>query len=162
MWILHLQSRHFAQGKMIPNASGEIMCLPAFNQMYHLIYSQNIHLVSIAGLPAKLTATLAPARVMLEKESKRKRHRDTTDDNDDPSKRRGQEEFPWNHKLKEALAEPLKQAKFPGLAQIKKFCGLAPGHLVISDGKSNDCRHYFILGHCRYGKTCKIYARNGV
>ena len=157
MWILHLQSRHFAQGKMVPDTSGNIVCLPAFSQMYHSICSENIHLVSIAGLPAKLTPTTKPAQVTPEKDLKRKRGKGANNDEEEAEpKRREKEEHPWNPKLKEALAGPLKQAKFPGLAQIKKFCGLAAGDMVIPNGKNDDCRHYFILGSCRFGKACKF------
>ena len=57
LWILHLQSRQFAQGHMIPNASGVVTVLPAFANMYNVICSSAIHQVSVAGLAAKLTSS---------------------------------------------------------------------------------------------------------
>lgn len=151
LWILHLQSRHFAQGKMVPDAAGDDICLPAFSQMYHSICSSNVHLVSVAGLPSKLTSAPPP--------DKKKRQQPTGEDDADTSptkKQKKQEEQQWHPRLKAALAEPLRIARSPGINQIKGYCGLADGDPVLPDCSARDCRHYLLLGCCRYGATCKF------
>ena len=151
LWILHLQSRHFAQGKMVPDAAGNDTCLPAFAQMYHSICSSNIHLVSVAGLPSKLTLLPSVGK------TKRKIEGDAGDDEAPrESKKKKQEEQQWNGKLKAALAEPLCVARSPGLLQIKQYCGLADGDPILPNTAAKDCRHYLLLGCCRYGATCKF------
>lgn len=62
LWIIHLQSRHFVQGKMVTDVADNDACLPAFSQMYHSICLSNIHLVSVAGLPSKLTSSPPPSK----------------------------------------------------------------------------------------------------
>ena len=56
LWIIHLQARHFAQGKMNP-ANPSKMCLPSFQLMFNQICSTAVHVVSITGLPARLDNT---------------------------------------------------------------------------------------------------------
>lgn len=54
LWIIHLQARHFAQGKMYKNSlEGEFV--PEFQFMYNHILSRAIHLISHAGLPKTLS-----------------------------------------------------------------------------------------------------------
>ena len=152
LWILHLQSRHFAQGKMVPDESGNEVCLRAFEQMYHSICSANIHLVSVAGLPRKLTSPPPSDK------EKRKTPPPKPDEDADatPKKKKKQDEQPWNAALKAALEAPLRVARSPGLSQIKTYCGLADGDPILPNTSSKDCRHYLLLGCCRYGAACRF------
>ena len=151
LWILHLQSRHFAHGKMVPVDGGAETCLPAFEQMYHSICSSNIHLVSVAGLPTKLTSTLPP-----EKGKRPAADGKGDEDAGTAKKKKKQEDKAWNAKLKAALEEPLRVARSPGLQQIKTYCGLTEGDPVLPNTSARDCRHYLLLGCCRYGSSCKF------
>ena len=152
LWIIHLQSRHFAQGGLIPDATGTETCTPAFAQMFHSICLSNIHLVIVAGLPHKLSST-----PLLDKpKQKVDNNKDAEGAKENTSKRKKKEELPWNALLKAALAEPLWVARAPGLLQIKTYCGLAAGDPVLPNTSSSDCRHYLLLGCCRYGSSCKF------
>ena len=136
---------------MIPNASGVGTVLPAFANMYNAICSTAIHQVSVAGLLAKLTSSppkKSPEDKVLPPVKKRRLHEDSSD---------RQESKPWNPLLKAALEGPMKLAKNPGLNQIKAFCGLSPGDPVIPNCGEKDCRHFFILNKCKFGKKCKFH-----
>ena len=115
LWIVHLHSRHYAQGKMVLNAAKQVECLPAFSQMYNSICSANIHTVSVAGLPAKLNI-IEPPKVVTPDKRKEPEQPEDLDENKSKKKRKKQKELPWNKKLKSALAGPLKTAKNPGFS----------------------------------------------
>lgn len=153
LWILHLQSRHFAHRKMVMDASGVDICLPAFSQMYHSICSSNVHLVSVAGLPSQLMS--APTNKGKRTGTEAQPGAEEVD-NPTKKKKRHQEEKPWNAKLKAALTEPLCLSRSPGLSQIKTYCGLAAGDNILPNTTPTDCRHYLLLGCCRYEPSCRF------
>jgi hypothetical protein len=123
--------------------------------MYHSICSSNIHLVSVAGLPSKLTSSNTSNK------NKRATATETDNDNTTPVKKKKkqeekQEEKPWNAKLKAALEEPLRIARSPGLMQLKTYCGIAEGDHILPNTSAKDCRYYLLLGCCHYGASCKF------
>ena len=155
LWIIHLQARHFAQGKMDP-AHTSSMCLPAFQLMYNQICSTAVHVVSIAGLPAKLEASnTPPTKKGNLDETGHKQHTDN-----DTKKHKGNEkekvEKPWNATLKAALEGPLKQAGNPSLKDIARHCNLLRDDIIIPNTAKEDCRQWLLFGKCRYGKKCRF------
>ena len=123
--------------------------------MFHSICSSNIHLVSVAGLPLKLTPTL---HNIVTPEKEKRKEPDATGSEEEPNgkKQRTQKEHPWHPKLKVCLTEPLKVAKSPGIGQIKAYCGLAADDPILPNTSATDCRHYLLVGCCRYGTSCKF------
>ena len=153
LWIIHLQARHFAQGKMIgPDLQA---CLPAFTLMYNQVCASALHMVAIAGLPARLlpsTATKPPPATQQPPPTIDKPPPKRLKPNDrEPPK----QEKPWNAKLKAALSGPMERAGNPRLFQIMKFCGIPKGDPVIPNTAPEDCRHYLIWGKCHHGTSCK-------
>lgn len=152
LWIIHLQSRHFAQGKMDHNYPAT-MCLPAFKLMYNQICSAAVHVVSIAGLPAKLEGGQTQSN---------KRKLDTTDpspvpaDQDSKKSKPSKEkhEQPWNQKLRTALEGPMKLAGHPSLKDIARHCNLLRDNTIIPDTNKDDCRQWMLFGKCCFGKKC--------
>ena len=149
LWILHLQARHFAQGKMTPNTAGEVDVLLVFNMMYNHICALAIHMVSVAGLPLQLDKEKGPTKrkgtdflAEINAESKKQKHEENSK--------------PWNKLLQQALEGPLKVAKNPGLTQIKQYCGLAQGDPIVPDVSQDECRHFLLLGRCQFGKKCRF------
>ena len=59
-------------------------------------------------------------------------------------------------KAEEALTEPLRVSQSPGPSQIKTYCGLAAGDNILPNTTPTDCRHYLLLGCCRYGPSCRF------
>ena len=129
LWVIHLQASHFAQGKMDPR-SPTTMCLPAFKLMYNQICSTAVHMVSIAGLPAKLEYTPTP-------DLKRKHEPKPLDpEAGQPDQKKGKpskekKEAPWNTLLKDALENPLKVAGNPSLKAIARHCNLLRDDMII-------------------------------
>lgn len=151
LWIVHLQSRHYAQGKMYPNnPEGEL--LPAFEFMINEIQAGKIHQVSHAGVPAPLLANSI---------DKRKGDKDPLDNRDPkklkltPGSEKDKVQAPWNEKLKKLLAAPLRKANNPSLKQICRYCKLPENDPVVK-AETNQCRAYLLFGKCRFGKTCRF------
>ena len=158
LWIIHKQSRHFAQAKM---SSSDLpsSCLPEFQMMYNMILANAIHRVSVAGLPLQLEQTTHPVDAL--------KHGNTTgsggpgsktteDKPEGPAKKKVkvQQERPWHPKLKAALAGPMRQAGFPSLRLIANFCGLAKDDTIVPDSAPDECRQNIMFGRCRYGNKC--------
>ena len=154
LWIIHLQARHFAQGKMKCERPYD-MCLPAFGLMFNQICSTAIHTVSVAGLPAKFelpTGSLSkknanppPEKPYHEPPTKIPRLTPTI-----------KNEGPWHPKLKAALAGPLKVAGYPTLRDIARHCQLLRDDNVVPNVNRDTCRAWILFGQCRYGKKCRF------
>ena len=140
---------------MLADTTSSKGCLPAFSQMFHSICSSNIHLVSVAGLPLKLTPN-SPNFVTPDKDKRKALAAQGTEEEPIDKRRKLQTEHPWHPKLKRLLTEPLKVAKSPGIGQLKTYCGLAAGDPILPNTSATDCRHYLLLGCCRYGSACKF------
>ena len=155
LWIIHLQARHFAQGKMCVEKGTSSMCIPAFQLMYNQICSTAVHMVSITGLPAMLETSDGGKgkRKYTETEDKEKVEQDK------PKKQRVKAEkveAPWNSLLKAKLEQPLKTAGNPSLKEIARYCNLLRDDTIIPDTKKDDCRQWMLFGKCRYGKKCRF------
>ena len=154
LWIIHLQARHFAQGKMKIERPYD-MCLPAFGLMYNQICSTAIHKVSVAGLPAKFESIHNPPtkKNLLPPTSK--------PDHEPPQKIPKLSQIPkqegaWHPKLKAALSGPLKIAGYPTLRDIARHCQLLRDDNVVPNVGRDTCRAWILFGQCRYGKKCRF------
>lgn len=172
-WIIHLQCRHFAQGKMRPGLP-ELELLPAFSYMFNLICSGQIHVVTFAALPARLlkpSTSLSSKRKLgeglgdtmgdalderLAKLLKREKDMEKKLGNKDVDHSNDRTRDPWNSILEAKLLPALKQAKFPSLGRICKYCNISQER-VMSNMKKGDCRNFIVLGRCKWGpKRCKM------
>ena len=151
LWIIHLQTRHFAQGKMDVN-SPTTMCLPAFSMMFNQISASAIHTVSIAGLPAKLDQPAKGNTKGLPTLPGQPPEKRTKPNVPTPPKTEG----PWNTLLKSKLEQPMRIAGNPSLKEIARYCNLLREDTVIKNTKPGECRNYMIFGSCTYGKKCRL------
>lgn len=167
-WVVHLQARYFAQGKMYAeNPEGEY--LPAFTRVFHLLKSGAIHQISIATLPAALQNPPGKRKgdeieglrgahldslMRIEKKLKTLEGGKTTDNETGKEKRVD----PWNTKLKEKLEAPLTVAAYPTLTQICTYCGLTKEDTLIPNASKRICKSWLVLGKCRY-PNCKLLHR---
>ena len=157
LWIIHLQARAFAQGAMTPISATEARCLPAFSMMYNQCCATAIHTISVAGLPATLEHKKRPASPSPSPTGDDKPKRPKASKDEDKAKRPALPSGdPWHPLLKEKLGPALKTAKFPGISQIKEYCGLPQTDPVLPDAKAGDCRHYILLGSCKHRGACKF------
>ena len=54
------------------------------------------------------------------------------------------------------IGSSAKIAKYPGISQIKEYCGLSQSDKICPNVKATDYRHYLILGSCKHGATCEF------
>lgn len=177
-WCTHLQSRHYAHGKMhLEHPGGEL--LPEFKWMYNMVCSGQVHNVSIATLPRQLQRATGPkppeggtggntpqeTTSLLGKRSFR--GEDISDERlakllkleeqeknrNNPSKIRE----PWNSELKAQLADPLKRAKYPSLHRITQYCKLTSQDTLVPNVDRKTCRNFLVLGKCRWGPKCTMH-----
>lgn len=179
LWIIHLQARHYAHGRMHIEYQGGAL-LPCFKHMYNMVLAGQLHLVSIASLPGQLlkspTAGKPPGgnrgggggdpgtkngngkRVFAGEEISEERlakllkleEREKT--RTTPGKVREQ----WNQALKDKLAEPLKIAKYPSLHRICQYCKLTSQDTLAPGIDRKTCRNFLVLGKCRWGNNCTM------
>ena len=90
---------------MITDTTGNSSCLPAFAQMYHSIWSSNIHLVSVAGL--QLNITYSAITVVATEKGKHKELEEVTSKGETSlkKKKKEQSEKQWNPNLEASLSE---------------------------------------------------------
>lgn len=164
-WIIHLQSRHYAQGKMYKDSPYQEL-LPEFERLLNLLLARAVHQVSHATVPLQLI----PA-------GKRKRlfnvdsDDESTDDEEPPNKyrkngkgkrgggggnRKKKKEEEWHPTLKEKLGPALKTAEYPGLKDICKFCKLNKDDKIVTESNKKVCRAYLMFGRCKFGKRCNL------
>jgi hypothetical protein len=148
LWIIHLQARHFAQGKMDP-ANPLTMCLPAFSLMYNQIASAAIHTVSVAGLPARLDVNKKPHPHVPP-------NRPTPPDKKPRLTPNNKVEGPWNPLLEAKLAQPMRVAGNPNLHEIARYCNLLREDNIVTNTKPGECRNYLMFGTCKFGKACRL------
>lgn len=176
-WVVHLQCRHFAQGKMDPTEPDKNReLIPAFQMLLQQVMAGHLHCVTYTAVPARLytpstssaekrkldelgvaagglTEQVAKLR-KLEKEltDKLKNIGGKTGENYDKTRTRD----PWSPMLEEKLLPALKEANFPSLGRICKFVNINQDRVLPSLEKGS-CRNFCILGRCRWGpKRCKM------
>ena len=159
LWIILLQSRWYAQGKMV----GDNACLGEFTHMVNLIKAKNC---------AGITHDEAPSKLLMHPEKGTKQlaavpggggstggQAPATDDSTVPPKPKKQ---CLNHLHSKELEEFFKDANAaagnPLLKRICEYYGITAEQLV-PDLANNDCRNFLVTGRCMFGPACKFYHR---
>jgi len=153
LWIILLQSRRYAQGKMV----GENACLGEFTNMVNLIKAKNCETITHVEVPTDL---LSPTGKKRKEQSHQKDSATTNNDvtgGDAPKKKVKTAAImaPYNAELKDFFEQPLKDAGYPGLNRICKFSGLEQNQLLPTLDKKT-CRSYLIMGKCMWKHDCKF------
>ena len=144
LWTILLQSRRFAQGKMV----GDDACLGEFTNTLTLLRAKS-GIILHAEVPAELVGQAQP----------QKRKSSEFSGADLPSKYRrpdptSNHTTPWHPKLKKALETPLRDAGYPPLGKICQMCGLNQA-LLVPDMDETVCRYHLVLGQCKSPHACK-------
>jgi len=156
LWIILLQARRFAQGKM----DGNDGCLGQFVNLRNLIRAKNCGTLDHPEVPSELAITATPAPKSLEK----RKPGAAAEGNytDSPQKKMkagtGRVVEPFNQDIKTLLEQPRRDAGYPRFTVMCEFCGITEKKLVT--GLTNkDCRQFFLTGSCMYGKACRLHHR---
>ena len=155
LWIILLQSRWFAQGKMV----GTNACLGEFTNMVNLIKAKNC---------AGITHDEVPSKLLLHHQAGSKRTAADTDtrqggnppadDTSTTSKKRQRLNHPHSKELAEFFKDADTAAGTPSLKRICEYCGITPEQLVPDLGP-DDCRNHLVTGRCMFGSACKFHHR---
>ena len=145
LWIILLQSRRYAQGKM----EGENACLGEFTNMVNLIKAKNCETITHVEVPTDL---LSPTGKKRKEQSHQKGpvtpHTEVSGGDAPKKKAKTATNMPqYNAELKDFFEQPLKDAGYPGLNRICKFSGLEQNQLLPTLDKKT-CRSYLIMGKC--------------
>jgi hypothetical protein len=153
LWIILLQSRRFATGKMVGNNG----CLGEFNHMMDLLKAKNCGSISHAEVPSELVhgttqVQHSPKRKIIVPEStpeevhtKKGKQTDRVDE-------------PFNEALKTLLAQARKDAGYPKTYEICSYCGITEAQL-FPFLVQKDCRQFYMTGTCMKGKGCRLNHR---
>ena len=151
LWIILLQARRFAQGKMI----GETPCLGEFIHMSNLVKAKSYEMISHIEVPTDL---LRPSK----KRSGAAKTVDTTNKtvtDADPFPKKGKatpQIQPYSQELKKIFDQPMKDANYPGINRICEYCAVSKEAIIPNMGR-DDCIQYLLTGNCKYGKQCKFH-----
>ena len=151
LWIILLQARRFAQGKMI----GETPCLGEFIHMSNLVKAKSCEMISHIEVPTDL---LRPSK----KRSGAAKTVDTTnttvtDADTFPKKGKATPQIqPYSQELKKIFDQPMKDANYPGINRICEYCAVSKEAIIPNMGR-DDCIQYLLTGNCKYGKQCKFH-----
>jgi hypothetical protein len=151
LWIILLQARRFAQGKMI----GETPCLGEFIHMSNLVKAKSCEMISHIEVPTDL---LRPSK----KRSGAAKTVDTTNTtvkDADPFPKKGKatpQIQPYSQELKKIFDQPMKDANYPGINRICEYCAVSKEAIIPNMGR-DDCIQYLLTGNCKYGKQCKFH-----
>ena len=151
LWIILLQARRFANGKMIGNES----CLGEFTEMVRAINAKNCENISHVEVPTDL---LEPSRKRKVDVLDTRGGGHTMEKDENTGKKRNNGDrivHPYSTDLEEFFKQPLKDAGNPGLSKICDYCGITRQQL-LPELTSKDCQQYLVMGHCMFGKTCKF------
>jgi hypothetical protein len=151
LWIILLQARRFAQGKMI----GETPCLGEFIHMSNLVKAKSCEMISHIEVPTDL---LRPSK----KRSGAAKTVDTTNKtvtDADPFPKKGKatpQIQPYSQELKKIFDQPMKDANYHGINRICEYCAVSKEAIIPNMGR-DDCIQYLLTGNCKYGKQCKFH-----
>lgn len=157
LWIILLQSRIYAQGKM----EGDDACLGEFVNMVNQIKAKQVGSIKHDEVPTQL---LNPPASKKRKEqsvvAQTECDKDTRETENVRGKRQkankgGRIVQPYSKELLEFFKEPNGATGNPYLGQICKYCGTSPEQLVPDLGR-DDCRNFVVLGGCKYGSSCRF------
>ena len=142
LWIILLQSRHFALGEL------DVLC--EFSTMHNDLQAKRA-VIQHGECPAELLAnsTTPPS----DKTADQSDNTDgvTPQGEKPPKKPRKANPNTWHPKLKAALEGPLKDAGNPSFTKILNFCGNAY-HIVPKN--SPVCAPNLLFGRCFHGDKC--------
>ena len=143
LWIILLQSRHFALGEL------DVLC--EFSTMHNDLQAKRV-VIQHGECPAELLAnSLVPSSDT---------NTSPKENNDDmaplagknPKKPRKSNPNNWHPKLRAALEAPLKEAGEPLFTMILNFCKKNAYHIVPKDSQS--CAPNMLFGCCFHGDKC--------
>ena len=148
LWIILLQARRFAQGKM----TGQQACLGEFTNMVNQIQAKNCAAITHIEVPTELL------------EGGRKRKQDTEQNVPGPGQRGSTPKPPKKQRVQQPhntdLAaffnkKRMADAGNPPLGRICAYCGITKEQL-LPDLPRTDCRQFLIMGTCMFGDRCKF------
>lgn len=154
LWIILLQARRFAQGKM----EGDDGCLGEFSNMLNLIKAKNCGTIDHVEVPSELGTSAPPVP---QSPVKRKASAPVTTTEPLPKKAKpGSDRVvePFNEALKTLLDQPRKDAGYPRFGAMCEFCGITEKNLVTGL-TTKDCRQFFLTGSCMFGAVCRLHHR---
>ena len=152
LWIILLQARRFAQGKMI----GETPCLGEFIHMSNLVKAKSCEMISHIEVPTEL---LRPSKKRSGTGTKTADTNNTTVTDAEPFPKKGKatrQIQPYSQDLKKIFDQPMKDANYPGINRICEYCAVSKDAIIPNMGR-DDCIQYLLTGNCKYGKQCKFH-----
>ena len=148
LWIILLQARRFAQGKM----TGQHACLGEFSNMVNQIQAKNCAAITHIEVPTDLL------------EGGKKRKPDSAKIPLDPGQRGSNPKPPKKQRVQQPhntdLAaffnkKRMADAGNPPLGRICAYCGITKEQL-LPELPRTDCRQFLIMGSCMFGDRCKF------
>ncbi len=157
LWIVLLQSRHFARGNMI----GDKSLLGSFSSMMNHLCSKMCGLIGHVEVPRELMTTTSTGN--------NKRQSDQESNKSSPS---GGDSKMWKQgngldkkdmftnangehwAIGSFFEKPMREANFPSLAKVCSYCNIEKAQLVVPS--KDICQNYYIIGACKFGKACKF------
>jgi len=126
LWIILLQARRFAQGKMI----GETPCLGEFIHMTNLVKAKSCEMISHIEVPTEL---LQPSRKRSSAAPKAADTIATTIKDMDPLTKKGKaarQTQPYSQDLKKLFDQPMKDANYPDINRVCEYCAVSKEALI--------------------------------
>ncbi len=156
LWIVLLQSRHFAHGNMVGNKA----LLGSFSSMMNHLHSKRCSLIGHVKVPRDLM-NLPQNGIKRQKEWETPQK--TTPSGTDKMWRKpgngAESKDMFTNKngdhwaIGSFMEKPMKEASFPALAKGCTYCNIEKAQLVPD---KEICQNYFIIGACRYRRSCKF------
>jgi hypothetical protein len=139
LWILLIQTRHFAEG--------ELNVLPTFANMQQLLASHMDSLIFHNSVPIELYAVGA-------QEQGKKDNKPATPESPKKKPRAGNPNI-WHEEIRKVMEKPLQIAGNPSFSKLMKFCGAQNAHLRIFSKGAKVCGPNAFLGRCQDGDACE-------
>ena len=151
LWILLIQSRHFATGKMDP--ADDEHCMGEFINLKHHLVAKSCAGISHADLPDQLRHDPRTARTSHGKRDLAKMLEDVPNASNlrapNPSKHPKALPLPGFHTtfLKE-LREARKVAQWPTISALCRHCGITREALIPDCDPKSTCTRHILLNNC--------------
>ena len=155
LWIVLLQSRHFARGNMV----GDKALLGSFSSMMNHLHSKMCSLIGHVEVPKDLMKMPQhTTKHQKEPESQQKTNPSGTDKMWKPGNGAESKDMFMNKNgdhwsIGSFMEKPMKEASFPALAKVCTYCNIEKAQLVPD---KEVCQNFFIIRACRYGCACKF------
>ena len=148
LWIILLQARRFAQGKM----TGQHACLGEFSNMVNQIQAKNCAAITHIEVPTELLEGGRKRKPVSEQNPPGPGQRGSNPQ--PPKKQRVQQ--PHNTDLAAFFNKKrMADAGNPPLGRICAYCGITKEQL-LPDLPRTDCRQFLVMGSCMFGTKCKF------